>query len=190
LKEVVSKEPNPKWTDQTAAGSDGSSGSAATTTDGTVKVTPQLDVMAPPQWIYKTTFDLEEVVKTFNPSLDRADRSRNVPYTLLNQQCINMFVRLLNRSLHYLLIYNETINPHDAATSVFKNIKQHFSCSAWMNKDSLNQKWEAIRVCSDPEEAYNELLALNQECLEAGSGYTEFQVASKFVYLLQNNHIA
>jgi hypothetical protein len=40
LKEVVSKELNPKWTDPTVVGSEGSSGSAATTTDGTVKVTP------------------------------------------------------------------------------------------------------------------------------------------------------
>jgi hypothetical protein len=99
-----------------------------------------------------------------------------------------MFACLLDRSLHHLLIYNETINPHGAAASVFKIIKQHFSCSAWMNKDSLTQKWEAFRVCSDPEETYNELLSLNQECLEAGSGYAKFQVASKFVHLLQTYH--
>jgi hypothetical protein len=40
-------------------------------------------------------------------------------------------------------------------------------------------------VCSDPEVTYNELLALNQECTEAESGYTEFQVAFMFVHLLQ-----
>jgi hypothetical protein len=76
--------------------------------------------MAPPQWIYKSTFFSEEVVETFSPSLDRADRSRNVPYNLLNQQCINMFAHLLDMSLHHLLIYNETINPHGASASVLK----------------------------------------------------------------------
>jgi hypothetical protein len=114
LKEVVSKELNPKWTEHNAAGSMGSSRSAATATDGTVEVDNQLDLMAPPQWIFKTTYYPEEVVETYSPSLDRTDRSRNVPYTLLNQQCINMFARLLDRSLHHLLIFNETIDPHSA----------------------------------------------------------------------------
>jgi hypothetical protein len=140
LKEVVSKELNPKWTKQNAAGSEGSSGSAATANDGTVKVDNQPHLMAPPQWIFKTKYYIEEVVETYSPSLDRADRSRNVPYTLFNQQCINMFVRLLDKSLHHLLIFNETINPHGVATSVFKNTKQHFSCSEWMNKDALTLK--------------------------------------------------
>jgi hypothetical protein len=54
-----------------------------------------------------------------------------------------------------------------------------------MNKDSLTQRWEAMRVCTHPEATYNELLSLNQECKEAGAGYTEIQVASKFVHLLQ-----
>jgi hypothetical protein len=45
-----------------------------------------------------------------------------------------------------------------------------------------------MRVCTGPEATYNDLLALNQECKEAGSGYTDFQVASKFVHLLQTNH--
>jgi hypothetical protein len=40
------------------------------------------------------------------------------------------------------------------------------------------------QVKKDPEVTYTELLALNQECTEAGSGYSEFQVASKFVHLL------
>jgi hypothetical protein len=83
---------------------------------------------------------------------------------------------------------NPAINPHGASAAVFKTIKQHFSCSAWMNKDSLTQKWEAMRVCTDPEATNNDLLALNQECKEAGSGFTDFQVASKCLHLLQANH--
>jgi hypothetical protein len=99
-----------------------------------------------------------------------------------------MFARMLDMSLHHQLIYNKAINAHGAAASVFKNVKQPFLCSAWMNKDSLTQRWEAMRVCTDPEATNNDLLALNQEHKEAGSGYTEFRVASKFVHLLQTNH--
>jgi hypothetical protein len=54
-----------------------------------------------------------------------------------------------------------------------------------MNKDALTRKWEAIRVFTDPEVTYNEILPLNQECKEAGTGLSEFHVASKFVHLLQ-----
>jgi hypothetical protein len=57
-----------------------------------------------------------------------------------------------------------------------------------MNKDALTPKWERTRVCFDPEVTFNELLALNQECVEVGSGYTDFQAASKFVHLLQTCH--
>jgi hypothetical protein len=150
IKEITSKELNPKWTEKPAVESEGSSGSAATATDGTTNLPPQPDLMAPPQWIYTTRYYPEEVVETYSPSLDRADRSKNIPYTLLNQRCINLFARLLDRSLHHLLTFNETNNPHGAAASVFKNIKQHFSCSEWMNKDALTQEWEVIRVCSNP----------------------------------------
>jgi hypothetical protein len=99
-----------------------------------------------------------------------------------------MFSRLLDTSLHHLLIYSRNINPLGAAASVFKAIKAHFSCSVWMNKYALTRKWEDMRVCTDPAATYNEILDLNQECTEACAGYTEFQVASKFVHLLQTAH--
>jgi hypothetical protein len=54
-----------------------------------------------------------------------------------------------------------------------------------MSKDFLIRKWEDIRECHDPEETYNLLLEVNQECSEAGSPYSDFQVASKYVHLLQ-----
>jgi hypothetical protein len=57
-----------------------------------------------------------------------------------------------------------------------------------MNKDALTQRWEAIGFSTNLEASFNELLALNAECVDAGSWYTDFQVASKFVHLLQTCH--
>ena len=98
---------------------------------------------------------------------------------------ISMFSRLLDKSLHHLLVVPRNINPLGSAAAVFKTIKTHFSCSAWITKDTQIRKWEDIRVCKDPEATYNQLLEVNQECNEAGTGYSDFQVASKFVHLLQ-----
>ena len=98
---------------------------------------------------------------------------------------ISMFSRLLDKSLHHLLVCHRNINPLGTAAAVFKAIKTHFSCSAWMTKDALVRKCEDIRVCKDPEATYNQLLEVNQECSKAGTRYSEFHVASKFVHLMQ-----
>jgi hypothetical protein len=142
--------------------SEGSSVSAVSSADGTTKVPPPVKpaLMAAPKWIVKSTFVSDDLVETYSPGLDRAGGRKTLPYAILNNQCINLIARLLDRSLHHLLAYNRAINPHGASAAVFKAIKAHFSCSSWMDKDSLTRRWEAMRVCTDPEVTYNELLAL------------------------------
>jgi hypothetical protein len=103
MKETITKELNPKWVEHTAHTYEGSSQSTATGTDGTVKIDLQPDLLAPPQYIYVTRYLPEDNVDLNSPSLDKADRARTVPYTMLNMQYINMFARLLDRSLHHLL---------------------------------------------------------------------------------------
>jgi hypothetical protein len=172
VKETVTQELNPKWVDPAVVVTEGSSAG-------------KRDPMAAPQWIPRSTFATVDLVNTYSPGLDKAGGVKEIPYAMLNNQCINMFARLLDKSLHHLLNYNRTINPHGASAAVFAAIKAHFSCSIWMDKDDLTRAWEDIRVCTDPEVTYNRLLALNQECKEAGVGHSDFQVASKFVHLLQ-----
>jgi hypothetical protein len=171
VKETVTQVLNPKWVDP------------AVVTEGSSVAQPVL--MAAPQWIPHSTFASIDLVDTYSPGLDKARGATSIPYAILNNQCINMFARLLDRSLHHLLAYNRAINPNGASAAVFAAIKAHFSCSVWMDKDDLTRAWEDIRVCTDPEVTYNRLLALNQECKEAGVGHSDFQVASKFVHLLQ-----
>jgi hypothetical protein len=137
------------------------------------------------QWITTTTTVTNEIVSTYSPGLDKAGGAKEIPFQILNSQMISMFSRLLDKTLHHLLVVPRGVNPLGAAAAVFKSIKTHFSCSAWMSKDFLIRKWEDIRECQDPEVTYNLLLEVNQECSEAGSPYSEFQVASKYVHLLQ-----
>ncbi len=108
-----------------------------------------------------------------------------MPYKILNAQMIGMFSRLLDTSLHHLLVYNRNINTTYCAAAVYHAIIAHFSCSVWMTKDALVRSWEDYRVCIDPETTYNDLLALNLECTESGQGYSEFQAATNYVTLLQ-----
>ncbi len=80
------------------------------------------------QWITTTTTMTNEIVSTYSPGLDKASGAKEIPYQILNSQMISMFSRLLDKSLHHLLVVPRNINPLGAAAAVFKTIKTHFSC--------------------------------------------------------------
>jgi hypothetical protein len=172
LKEVVTQELNPQWVDpdvvstsqaQQASISQTQQVSSSQAQQAPTSQTPQVlsPVQAVPKWLVNSTYISNDLVDTFSPGLDRAGGPKTLPYAILNNQCISLFSRLLDRSLHHLLVYNKAINPHRASAAVFKATKAHLSCSSWMATDALTRRWEAIRVCIDPEVTYNELLALN-----------------------------
>jgi hypothetical protein len=174
-KTVVTQLLNPFWVDPDVVQAQGSSST-------TIEPTPdhQQD-----KWITSTTTVQDDIVTSYSPGLKEAGGIKEIPYKILNAQMIGMFSRLLDTSLHHLLVYNRNINTTYSAAAVYHAIKAHFSCSVWMTKDDLVRRWEDIRVCTDPEFTYNQILALNQECIQAGQGYSDFQAASKFVHLLQ-----
>jgi hypothetical protein len=180
-KNNVTRSLNPFWVDPDVAPT-GSSSQTQVTSD---QQDPSPHTAPATKYITSTTTVPVDVVDSYSPGLKEAGGVKEIPYKILNAQMINMFSRLLDTSLHHLLVFSRTINPAYSAAAVFMQIKAHFSCSVWMTKDALVRRWEGIKVCTDPEATYNEILALNQECIEAGQGYSEFQVASKFVHLLQ-----
>jgi hypothetical protein len=185
-KSVVSRAINPFYV-ETETSSGISDQTPATTTPGDPILPPPTREETTPiqKWITTTITTTEEIVSTYSPGLDKASGAKEVPYKLINSQMLSLLSRVLDKSLHHLLVVPKNINPLYTAAAVFRTIKTHFSCSAWMNKDNLVRKWEDIRVCTDPEATYNHLLEVNQECTEAGAPYSDFQVASKFVHLLQ-----
>jgi hypothetical protein len=125
VKETVTHVLNPKWVDPDVV----TEGSSVSSADGTAKVHKKPDLMAAPQWIPQSTFVSNDLVDTYSPGLDKAGGPKTIPYAMLHNQCINLFARRLDRSLHHLLAYNRAINPHGASAAVFAAIKAHFSCS-------------------------------------------------------------
>ena len=83
------------------------------------------------KWITNTTTVTNEIVNSYSPGLDKAGGAKDIPYQILNSQMISMFSRLLDKSLHHLLVVHRNINPLGSAAAMFKAIKTHFSCSAW-----------------------------------------------------------
>jgi hypothetical protein len=134
-KDIVTTTLNPFWTDPDVA-TQSSSQTPATSTPSDPSGLPPTGLPSPTvqQWILTTTTVTNEIVSTYSPGLDRAGGAKVIPYQILNNQMISMFSRLLDKSHHHLLIYSRTINPLGAAATVFKAIKAHFSCSAWMTK--------------------------------------------------------
>jgi hypothetical protein len=188
-KNVVSRTPNPFYKPETepetSSGISDQTPAAGVPGDPIIPSLTRDETKKQEKYITTTTTTTEEIVSTYSPGLDKASGVKEVPYKILNSQMLSLLSRVLDKSLHHLLVVPKNINPLYTAAAVFRTIKTHFSCSAWMNKDNLVRKWEDIRVCTDPEATYNLLLEVNQECTEAGAPYSDFQVASKFVHLLQ-----
>jgi hypothetical protein len=144
--------------------------------------------MSVPQFYSVSHRESAAMVDSFSPGLDKLSSAKTVPFHLLHQQLISMFARLLDKSLHHLLSCPAGSDPHATARNVYRNIRKHFEAQEWINKDILNEKWNAISVCTIPEATYNELLRVNAECANVGVGHSDQQMATKFSHLLPTHH--
>jgi hypothetical protein len=126
-KNVVTNALNPFWIDpDVATGSSSQTPVTSTPLDPSVLPPPSIPTATIEKWITTTTTVTNDIVSTYSPGLERAGGVKEIPYQILNAQMISMFSRLLDKSLHHLLIYSRNINPLGAAAAVFKAIKSHF----------------------------------------------------------------
>jgi hypothetical protein len=122
---------NPFWIDpDVSTGSSSQTPATSSPSDPTLVPHPPTSTPTVQQWITNTTTVTNEIVSSYSPGLDKAGGAKDIPYQILNSQMISMFSRLLDKSLHHLLVCPRNINPLGSAAAVFKAIKTHFSCSA------------------------------------------------------------
>jgi hypothetical protein len=102
---LIKMEKNPLWIP------------APRTTEGSSESVESRD--SQPEFISVTREYSMDEVDTNSPSLDRADRARPVSYTLVNNQCFNLFARLLADNLHHLLVVPAGTHGHIKAAVVY-----------------------------------------------------------------------
>jgi hypothetical protein len=115
LKEVITKTPNPKWVPSADAPSASSNDSVSS---GIFPFT-KTPVMAVPQFYNVSQWESAEMVDSFSPGLNKLGSAKTVPFDLLNQQHLSMFLGLVDTSLHHLLANPAGVNPHSSARNVF-----------------------------------------------------------------------
>jgi hypothetical protein len=129
LKEVMTKTSNPEWVSSVEAPSASSEDSGSS---GTSPVT-KAPVMSVPQLYNVSHWESSEMVESYSPALNTLSNVNTVPFNLLNQQLISIFARLVDKSLHHLLAYPASADPHATARNVFMNIRKHFEAQEWIS---------------------------------------------------------